>query len=161
MRPIVRQYLETVLWAENDESDESGEPLDKNYSVDDFAPAAVRQAEREIQAFEADLASAISVFTDKALEEGREVDWSFTEEDVGHDFWLTRNRHGVGFWDREEKYGELARILTRFAHKAGERHAYVGDDGRIYFDPDPDYRRARGKLKLVPPLNGKERRWSR
>lgn len=41
----------------------------------------------------------------------------FEDEDLmdhaGYDFWLTRNGHGVGFWDREETYGEAnAKALT-------------------------------------------------
>lgn len=40
---------------------------------------------------------------------------------VGHDLWLTRNGHGVGFWDRPEVYGEqLAELFTRISHAMGE-----------------------------------------
>jgi hypothetical protein len=57
-----------------------------------------------------------------------------SSERAGHDFWLTRNGHGAGFWDRyfggtEE---ELGRILTAAAETYGECYLYVGDDGRIY-----------------------------
>lgn len=41
-------------------------------------------------------------------------------EQVGHDLWLTRNGHGVGFWDRPEIYGdELSQELTRVAEAMG------------------------------------------
>ena len=53
-------------------------------------------------------------------------------EQAGHDFWLTRNRHGTGFWDREEVYGaEAAAALTEAAHAYGESHLMVDDDGNI------------------------------
>lgn len=39
-------------------------------------------------------------------------------EQVGHDFWLTRNHHGAGFWDRG--LGELGDRLTKAAHAYGE-----------------------------------------
>lgn len=43
---------------------------------------------------------------------------------IGHDLWLTRNRHGAGFWDRPEIYGEEnARILTLMARAMGEHYA--------------------------------------
>lgn len=43
---------------------------------------------------------------------------------AGHDLWLTRNGHGVGFWDRPEIYGrELADELTRAAKAVGCRDA--------------------------------------
>lgn len=39
---------------------------------------------------------------------------------AGHDLWLTRNGHGVGFFDRPEVYGEqLAAELTRAAKAMG------------------------------------------
>lgn len=43
-------------------------------------------------------------------------------EQVGHDFWLTRNHHGAGFWDRPEVYGgeDNAQKLTDSAHSFGE-----------------------------------------
>ena len=50
---------------------------------------------------------------------------------VGHDLWLTQNRHGAGFWDGDwpEEIGER---LTEISKKFGECHLYVGDDGKIY-----------------------------
>lgn len=40
---------------------------------------------------------------------------------AGHDFWLTRNGHGAGFWDRPELYGEdAAATLTRVSEAIGE-----------------------------------------
>ncbi len=37
---------------------------------------------------------------------------------AGHDFWLTRNRHGAGFWDGDwPTYGEL---FTTIAESFGE-----------------------------------------
>lgn len=36
---------------------------------------------------------------------------------VGHDFWLTRNRHGAGFWDRGKPEGDR---LTELANAYGE-----------------------------------------
>ena len=51
-------------------------------------------------------------------------------DDVAHDWVLTRNRHGVGFWDRG--LGIAGELLTRGAHFDGEVDAYVGDDGLVY-----------------------------
>lgn len=45
-------------------------------------------------------------------------------EKAGHDFWLTRNGHGAGFWDRPEIYGdEAAAELTRACEFAGSSDA--------------------------------------
>lgn len=48
----------------------------------------------------------------------------------GHDFWLTRNGHGTGFWDRDYPKN-IATALTNAAKKFGESSLYVGDDGEI------------------------------
>jgi hypothetical protein len=38
-----------------------------------------------------------------------------------HDFFLTRNYHGAGFWDAENIYGEdEAKILTELSHEMKE-----------------------------------------
>lgn len=47
---------------------------------------------------------------------------------AGIDFWLTRNGHGTGFWDRGE-YGGWQTFLTLEAEKFGEAAVYLGDDG--------------------------------
>jgi hypothetical protein len=51
---------------------------------------------------------------------------------IGKDLWLTRNGHGSGFWDGDwpEVIGEK---LTAYCHAIGQREAYLGDDGLIYF----------------------------
>ena len=43
-----------------------------------------------------------------------------TIEQAGCDFWLTRNGHGTGFWDRPEIYGDvLAEKMTKRAEAFG------------------------------------------
>ena len=49
---------------------------------------------------------------------------------AGHDFWLTRNREGAGFWDGF--WGEDGDTLTELAHEFPEVDVYVGDDGLLY-----------------------------
>ena len=45
-------------------------------------------------------------------------------EQAAHDFWLTRNGHGAGFWDRPEIYGEHnAERFTKISESFGEAHA--------------------------------------
>lgn len=55
---------------------------------------------------------------------------------AGADFWLTRNRHGAGFWDegyREpEEANKALKRLTDASHAYGSAELYVGDDGWIY-----------------------------
>jgi hypothetical protein len=50
--------------------------------------------------------------------------------DLGHDFWLTRNHHGAGFWDGD--WSDGSDVLTEIAEAFGESDMYLGDDGLIY-----------------------------
>ena len=70
-------------------------------------------------------------FMAKASTQGIDVQ-QFNADQVGHDFWLTRNGHGTGFWDREDTYGgELAAdILTDVAKSFGD--AYVHNVGKYF-----------------------------
>ena len=55
-------------------------------------------------------------------------------EQAGHDFWLTRNRHGVGFWDRPRFYGPaFAEQLTMIAKSFGECGMFVSRRKKINF----------------------------
>ena len=60
----------------------------------------------------------------------------FPIEQSGTDFWLTRNGHGTGFWDREEMYGpfEAAR-LDEVSQEFNEADLYTGDNGLVYHSP--------------------------
>jgi hypothetical protein len=125
---FLRGYLECALWTGRDESDEAGgDPLDRNYDVSDFAPETVTKAAAECEAFQAENADDLTSFYEV---------WPFSpdgdskEAFAGHNFWLTRNGHGVGFWDRDA--GEVGDRLTEASRKAGERYVYVGDDGQLW-----------------------------
>lgn len=105
-------YLECALWSS---TDESGASLDE---IASFAPEAEAGALEDCQDFVRQCTGAgIRITQDPAQ--------------VGHDLWLTRNRHGAGFWDRG--LGTIGERLTQIAHCMGSRDAYVGDDGQVYF----------------------------
>lgn len=106
-------YLACALWA--DLNDEKGEPL-KGYTVFDFAKESRDKAREELEEF---IAAA-----------GEMLD-GWDAEQVGHDFWLTRNGHGAGFWDRGLPFG---RELTDLCKTYGARSCFLGDDGKVYIE---------------------------
>lgn len=115
--PFLRQYLETALWSSNDYSDESGgDPMDKNYSIEDIALGTLSKAYQDCKRFQAENAAD--------LEHG-------TSEQAGSDFWLTRNHHGSGFWDGDWP-DDVGERLTKAAHAFGQVDLEVGDDGEIH-----------------------------
>lgn len=118
-------YLEAALWSTNDESDDNGgEPMDKNYDFDDIAPEALEKVKADCAKFQADNADWIN--------RKHCLNYSTTPEArAGHDFWLTRNGHGAGFWDGDWSK-ESEAVLTVASKKFGEVNPYVGDDGKLY-----------------------------
>lgn len=54
-------------------------------------------------------------------------------EQIGHDFYFTRQGHGTGFWDRDpELYGPYQTMLDNGARSFGELYLEQGDSGLIY-----------------------------
>lgn len=109
---FLKAYVEAALWSSTDDKDV---PLDKYHTAKDLAPETVAKMKADCQKF---------------LVENDE-DIGIEYERAGHDFWLTRNGHGAGFWDGdwEEEAGER---LTKSAHAFGQADLYIGDDGKIY-----------------------------
>lgn len=58
----------------------------------------------------------------------------YSREQAGCDFWLTRNGHGCGFWDRDELDRKLGVDLTKAAKKYKTTRLYSGDDDRLYLE---------------------------
>lgn len=118
-------YIEAALWSTNDESDESGgEPLDKNYSVSDISEETLSEMVADCAKFQADNAELL---TDEFCLTGLPAD-----EQGGHDFWLTRCGHGVGFWETFDWEESAGKKLTASAKGFGNVDLYLGDDGQIY-----------------------------
>jgi hypothetical protein len=66
---------------------------------------------------------------------GPELLKGIAPDSAGHDFWLTRNHHGAGFWDRDElDADDRGKKLTDIAHAFGEKDLVLGDDGLTYIE---------------------------
>lgn len=112
-----RAYLECALWSSTDQSNEQGgDPLDQNYDASDFDPVALAELLKDCESFR-EQASAL------LAESG------LSDEQAGHDFWLTRNGHGAGFWDRG--LGEVGEKLTQLCKPYGSVYLYV-HEGKVF-----------------------------
>ncbi len=107
-------YVECALWSTTDEDDI---PLDKSYTVTDMSAECLGKMKEECTAFL------------ESLEEKHVIVGSGYER-AGYDFWLTRNRHGAGFWDGDWSE-EIGKFATELSHGYGECYLYVSDDGWI------------------------------
>ena len=98
-REILNGYREAALWCglrEEDEEYAHAYPL---------SPETLAQMSKDCVMFEIEAGEGLE-------------DVGLHENQIGHDFWLTRNGHGCGFWDRG--LGEPCDDLTRVAHEFGE-----------------------------------------
>jgi len=101
---FTRAYLECAEWAGLDE--EAEEALELSVSPK-WDLDTIKRVTEECAQFQADCADALET----AYETG------YTPEQAGHDFHLTRNGHGAGFWDRG--LGDVGARLTSAAHAWG------------------------------------------
>lgn len=108
---ILNGYIEAACWADGPEGSETLPMSDE----------AMKKAREDVSKF-------LSLLT---------VDVKSIRlplEQIGHDIWLTRNRHGAGFWDRNTLSKEYQIALTDTARKLGECSIYIGDNNELYFE---------------------------
>jgi hypothetical protein len=107
-------YVTCALWSS---TQDNGDPLDDDFGPEDIAQETLSKMRADCEDFSAANAELLAQAGD--------------DSQNGHDFWLTRNGHGAGFWDRG--YAEsIGNALTDAADAYGGCDLYVGDDGRIY-----------------------------
>lgn len=100
---VLEGYLKCARWSSTDDKDIPYD--DAKYNNFKFTKESIDKAQAEVIAF---LEKAKPFLKEKEYEKGL----------IGHDFWLTRNRAGVGFWDRPFIYGQhSSEQLTKIAHQ--------------------------------------------
>ncbi len=122
LEAFTRGYIACALWCGVMSYDgEELESADSDFSEDDLTDEARETIEKECRDF---VASNISDLM------GCDLD----SEQCGHDFYLTRNRHGAGFWDRKSR-GEYADQcldrLTKTSHAYGEQSLLADANGNV------------------------------
>jgi len=107
-------YVTCALWSSNDDNDS---PLDDFASIDSLSVATAAQMLEDCK----DFLDANAALLDES---------GLSASQTGYDFWLTRNRHGAGFWDRG--LGKVGDRLTDVAKAYGIVDIYIGDDGFVH-----------------------------
>lgn len=112
LSPFIRAYLTAALF---EGTDDDGESLEFRFSVDQLHPSVLDRAASDCAEFTSAAASLIDDNQTKAA----------------HDFLLTRNRAGAGFWDGDWP-AAIGKRLTAIAQRFAPLELYVGDDGLIH-----------------------------
>ncbi len=119
---FINGYIECALWLSTDNQDS---PLDCNYNRWDIAECTLEKMRADCESF---FRSNWYLIQDDDVNQTKFARY----ERAGHDFWLTRNGHGAGFWDGDwPQHGDT---LTAACKEYREVYLYVGDDGKIYQD---------------------------
>lgn len=97
---MVTSYAEAALWSSTDISADGdmGEPLDTDYGVEDIDNAAYAEMVSDCESFrdcQADLLGDVE------------------PSDAGHNFWLSRNGHGAGFFDSNAEHADELQKATK------------------------------------------------
>ena len=111
---MVGAYIEAMQWATTDGDDN---PLDQYELSEEARQAAIVACSKFLAVCGKDL-EVVRVVTD------------YSYDRAGHDLFLTRERHGVGFWDRG--LGHYGDVFTKYCEGIGGCDPYVGDDQLIY-----------------------------
>lgn len=115
-------YVECLLWSEC-MSDEDGNCLgnfDDTYGPENISPEGLEEIIRDCADFQESNVEDLDEYED---------DHGMTRSQAGHDFCLTRNGHGAGFWDRGT--GDVGDRLTKASKPYGTQSLYVIDDDTI------------------------------
>lgn len=116
---LTRSFIETLVWLTHDEDA-------PDCAADLIAPESLERIKVDCAKFGENNQESIDNVS--AVDTDFEGDaW----EQAGHDFCLTRNGHGVGFWDGDWPE-PWATALDKSAKSFGELGLYRGDDGLYY-----------------------------
>jgi hypothetical protein len=110
---FTRAYVESAMWTM---TDDDGNPCD-DLGLVDIADETIARMVDDCRRFQEANRGTLERAGD--------------DEQNGHDFNLTRNGHGAGFWDRgyDDAIGDA---LTDAAHAFGTFDLYIGDDGFVH-----------------------------
>ena len=112
---MVDGYIDAAAWV--GVASDDGEPAD--VACDDFSAMLVLAITDEVRDFTNGLpGDDIEAYLS-----------THSATQFGHDFFLTRNGHGAGFWDRG--LGALGLRLTDASKPYGETNYWLDDNGRV------------------------------
>lgn len=113
---FTKGYLECLYWSSSKE-DPDNPDSDGNFeehSFDEMAVDSLKRCASDCKAFQEDNAASLSEAYEKP---------GYTDAYAGHDFCLTRNGHGAGFWDRG--LGAVGIALTKASEEYGDINLYL------------------------------------
>jgi len=131
VKEFIRGYLSAALFFSSftpcdEDGNETGDTIE-GLSGYEWAEGQAESLHEECQDFiQAQAADLLEYVAQIPCDLSQGTPWDY----AGHDFWLTRNGHGVGYWDRG--LGQLGERLTAASKAYGGKDLYLGDDELVY-----------------------------
>lgn len=116
LNAFTKSYIETALWSS---TDDMGMRLTQSFGTAHIANECLMKMILDCHNFVAENGHFI---TSSNLTKNCDPDIK-----AGHDFWLTRNRHGAGFWDGDW-VDPVGKELSEASRKCGSCDLYIGKD---------------------------------
>jgi hypothetical protein len=130
--PFTRAFVECLLWSEivgYDENGNGGYPADERYTVKDIDTTGLREIVTDCIDFWRAHGESIQQLENDTSLAGRLYNGIIRA--AGHDFCLTRNGHGAGFWDGDWP-DDIGEKLTDASKPYGTLGLSLADDGTLY-----------------------------
>ena len=132
LETAVSACIESILWTGYYILEAETEPilLNPDYTVDDVSPEVESELKDRISSFVETYSAEVHAYIEAITTSltSRDEAWVY----FGHDYALTCNRHGAGFWDRG--MGEVGEELTAAAVAESGFSLYPGDDNLLYLE---------------------------
>lgn len=103
---ILTHYFIAALWTSEFD----------NHNVYEFSKETIETSKKDIEKF---------------LQESNNYLIDLSNETIGHNFWLTRNRHGAGFWDLDELDNETGEIVSKICYTFKEVNVFENGNEMI------------------------------
>lgn len=142
---FTKAYIVCALWSSiaettDSEGEETTEAMDANHDWTDLTDSTLGRMIADCKRFQEHVDRLFLIMEcvtniDVTWESVRVSSINSSDGDfdayAGHDFWLTRNGYGAGFWDGDWQK-DVGEQLTQLSKSFGECNLYIGDDGKIY-----------------------------
>jgi hypothetical protein len=121
---FTKAYVEAIFFTEA----HSDNPELEHATIEQFTMASMAKIKADCRKFQQKVNDAGIDLDEACLKVGQYS----AEELAGHDFWLTRNHHGAGFWDGDWE-DQAEKELTQISHEFGEISIILDDNDRLVY----------------------------
>lgn len=123
---FTKAYIEAIFFTEA----HSDNPDLEHATIEQFTMASMAKIKADCRKFQQKVVDAGIDLDEACLKSTQQYS---AEELAGHDFWLTRNHHGAGFWDDSDWEKSVGSILTKISHEFSNIDILMDDNDKLVY----------------------------